>query len=199
MHSNKIWYKLGISFFFLVVFFFTSNSITDPDMWFHIKSGEVIANQGIIFHDVFSSAAPNRPWYPHEWLFQLGLFRFTSIFGIDAVKYFVGFFATFQIAILFIFLRKTLKLKIIASMFVCIMYTLLCYNLFVPRPQLVSQTLFIANTFLLLAYIFNDKYKKLLFLSIPVTLLWTNIHASVILNVFLFAGYIPFFNEIATQ
>src|SRR5574340_303825 len=66
-------------------FFLLSSHSPEYDIWFHLKSGEIIAQEGIIFHDVFSQAAPHREWYPYEWLYQVGVFWIQKLFGFAAV------------------------------------------------------------------------------------------------------------------
>jgi tetratricopeptide (TPR) repeat protein len=187
MQVKKIWSKIFIALFFIFIFLSTANSIPDWDAYFHIKSGEVIAQQGVIDHDVFSQAEQSRHWYAHEWLFQLGLFSFVKAFGFEALKFFVGFFATLQIAIIYLIFRKIFKLHIFASFVLCLSYMFLCYNVFVPRPQLAAQCFFFMNFFLILLYLHKDK--NFLFFSLPLVYIWSNFHISAVLNNVLFFGY----------
>lgn len=183
----KHWYAILVAFFFIGIFFFTSNNLSNIDIWFHIKSGEVIAQQGILFHDVFSEAAPNRGLYPYEWLFQLILFLFTQAFGVENIKYFIGFWATAQVAILFFFVRKFFRLSLISSFFIGALYAITCYSVFAARPALVTTAFLLASLFLLFLYLLRDK--NLLWITLPIMYLWSNMHGSAILIIGFFALY----------
>lgn len=48
---------------------------TDPDMWWHLKVGEMIASTGELPRtDTLSHTTTGQPWIPHQWLAQLGFF-----------------------------------------------------------------------------------------------------------------------------
>jgi hypothetical protein len=48
---------------------------SDPDMWWHLKMGEIVwTTHHIPTVDLFSYTARNHPWIPHEWLSQLMIY-----------------------------------------------------------------------------------------------------------------------------
>lgn len=108
---------LATSLFFISLFILTSTVQLERnfDMWWHIKSGEIIAKFGIIHYDVFSHAAPNREWYPYEWLFQLCLYFFTKLFTIHSLSTLLSLLTLVQIGALLVFLRKIFKVNIYLS------------------------------------------------------------------------------------
>ncbi len=47
----------------------------DPDMWWHLKVGEIVWNTHTIPRtDIFSWTTNNHAWLPHEWLAQLFIY-----------------------------------------------------------------------------------------------------------------------------
>src|SRR3989304_9940056 len=40
----------------------------DPDMWWHLRPGQLIWQSGVPRHDVFSFTVPTHQWITHEWL-----------------------------------------------------------------------------------------------------------------------------------
>src|SRR5215212_3075164 len=47
----------------------------DPDLWWHLKVGEIIWNtHAIPTADFFSFTTNNHPWIAHEWLAELAIF-----------------------------------------------------------------------------------------------------------------------------
>lgn len=187
MKQRDVWQGLLILLYFTGIFFFTANTLPNFDTWFHLKSGEIFLQQGILHQDVFSQGAPNRLWYPHEWLFQIIIYLYTQAFGIPAIQYFIGFFATTQVLILFLFIRKVLKLGLLSSFFIGALYALFCYNFFTARPEIVGVTLLFSTLFILLTYLLTNK--NLLWLTIPVIYFWTNVHSSTILIIGFFWLY----------
>ena len=116
-------------------------------MWWHIKSGEIIAQKGIIYKDLLSQAGPQRAWYPYEWSFQLGIYQYTHLFGIRNIRYFVGILGVLQVLSLFLLLIKVAKLKWYWTLCICLSLVFLNYSSFTPRPDIISQTFFILNLF----------------------------------------------------
>ena len=55
----------------LLVFMVSCNYVTDTHVWLHLKTGQLIAEQGWpIKTDVFSYTENGRPWVDIPWLFQ---------------------------------------------------------------------------------------------------------------------------------
>src|SRR6185436_15487802 len=47
----------------------------DPDLWWHLKTGEIIWNtHSIPSVDLFSFTTNNHPWTAHEWLSQVTIY-----------------------------------------------------------------------------------------------------------------------------
>ena len=56
----------------LLVFMVSCNYVTDTHVWLHLKTGQMIAEQGSpVTTDVFSYTENGRPWIDVPWLFQL--------------------------------------------------------------------------------------------------------------------------------
>lgn len=60
---------------------------TDYDLWWHLKTGEVIWTwKQIPIFDLFSYSAPGMPWTNHEWLFQIITWLLYSTFGLASIS-----------------------------------------------------------------------------------------------------------------
>jgi hypothetical protein len=61
-------------------------SVVDPDLWWHLRTGEWIVQTGWVpTTDPFSTAGPDKPWVAYSWLFDLlvyGLYRALGLTGI---------------------------------------------------------------------------------------------------------------------
>jgi len=63
--------RLFTILFAVSLFAMAARETLDPDMWWHIRTGEVIVNEGILHEDVFSFTVPDNEWITHEWLSQV--------------------------------------------------------------------------------------------------------------------------------
>ena len=66
----------GRSFFAAILFFgllaMTARNATDPDLWWHLRTGQWIVETGHIPHtDPFSFTREGSPWISHEWLSEV--------------------------------------------------------------------------------------------------------------------------------
>src|SRR6202162_6154059 len=47
----------------------TARNATDPDLWWHLRTGQLIVESGHVPHsDPFSFTRAGHPWVSHEWL-----------------------------------------------------------------------------------------------------------------------------------
>lgn len=179
--------KIIIGTFFLTIFVLAIKPLDDFDLWFHLKSGEIFLKHGLIRQDLFSYSAQGREWFPYEWLFQVGLFGFGRLFGLEAIKFLVAALVSLACAIIFLFSRRIFRAPLISSILVSAFFFLSIYEFVSARPHLPAYLLLLTNLYLILIYYLRNK--NYLLLSIPVTLVWANLHGSVFLGVALFGGY----------
>jgi hypothetical protein len=53
-----------------------SNRFNDPDLWWHLRLGQIVATtHAIPTVDLFSFTAAGHPWIPHEWLAQWSIYQ----------------------------------------------------------------------------------------------------------------------------
>ncbi len=181
-------FQLVLEILFLICIFSLSIvPLRDYDIWFHIKSGEIFSQMGIIRHDVFSYSASGREWVPYEWLFQIGVYFFQQLFGFEAIKYLIAGIVTIQSAILLNLFKKILNLNFFASIFLVFLFFVSVYEFFTARPHVLAYTFFIFNLLIVLYYFL--KSKNYLWTTIPVTLAWANMHGSIFLSIYLFGAY----------
>lgn len=57
----------------------------DPDMWWHVRTGEYIAQNGLPRADVFSFTMPGAPWLTHEWLSEVLMWSVYRAAGFDGL------------------------------------------------------------------------------------------------------------------
>ncbi|MDX6270674.1 MAG: hypothetical protein QOD28_1897 [Acidobacteriota bacterium] len=64
--------RLLVFVFLAAIFTLTAGQITDPDFWWHLRTGQLIFETRVIPHaDIFSFTAQGREWVTHEWLAEV--------------------------------------------------------------------------------------------------------------------------------
>ncbi|NOZ00099.1 MAG: hypothetical protein GXP40_13005 [Chloroflexi bacterium] len=173
--ENNVLKRLTITVVLLLVFIIASRSPADADMWWHLRAGEEMRQQGsILLEDIFSYTRYGTPWVNAFWLADIGmasLFRLGGYFALGAL---VSLMAVAVLGVVYtqmdgpVFLRAALL--ILAALTISPIWT--------PRPQLFS--------FLLLAlldrwfHLFKQKKAGRVWWLIPLFALWANLHGGYI-------------------
>lgn len=156
---------------FLGIFVLGIRNATDPDLWWHLRTGQLILQNHHIFRsDPFSVTRLGRPWIDHEWLSQIliyGLYKLAGWAGLI-----VSFSVVITLAFLIVFIRCPGKPYIAGLM------TVWAAISSVPswgvRPQIF--TLVLASLLLFILERSYDRIKLLWWVPLLI-LLWVNLHA----------------------
>lgn len=163
---------------FLGLFAMTLRPVADPDFWWHLRTGQLIAETGIVPHaDPFSFTKAGTPWVAHEWLTELAFFGLFKIGGYGLLIFVFSLVIT--AAFLLVFLRSPARPY--AAGFVVLLAALASAPAWGVRPQMVS--LLFAAVFLFLLDSFQEKSRWQTLLPLPLlTVLWVNMHAGYLLG-----------------
>jgi hypothetical protein len=174
---------LGALLVYMIFAAFSLLQFTDPDFWWHLRTGQLIVETGSIPKaDPFSFTAAGSHWIAHEWLSDL------LIYGTERVVGYWGnviLFVAVALAALFVMHRLLLKMGV--SPRVALGLVVLGGAISVPywtvRPQVFSW-LFTA-IFLYTLYLRRiDSRTKLWHLPL-LMLLWANLHAGYVVGLVL--------------
>ncbi len=159
---------------FLSIFTYDLARPTDIDFWWHLRTGQLIAESGAVPRvDPFSFTAAGRPWVAHEWLWELGVFRLYRLGGYRAAVLLSAIIVTLAYAILYRLLRHLGANEIAAA-------ALVLWAAFLGVPNLGARPR--EFTFLFFALFLDRLYRYrtgesgqlwLLPLLMP---LWANLH-----------------------
>jgi hypothetical protein len=171
----------AILFFGLLAF--TARPATDPDLWWHLRTGEwIVQNHQIPHTDPFSFTRNGSPWISHEWLSELlfyEIWRFTSWAGLiifSAILTTTGF--------MFLFWRCKAPAHWAAA--ATALGALAAAPAWGARPQMF--TFLMASSWLWLLER-GEANPRLLFFIPPLFLLWINLHAGFALGPALLAAF----------
>lgn len=173
--------------FFTLIFFLSILPLRDYDIWFHVKSGEIIAKLGIIHYDVFSYTAAGREWFPYEWLYQIAMYWVQEAFGFEAIKYATAAAISTMVWLVYSILKKIFSLNPLISAAVSFFFLVSLYEFMSSRPHAFAYTFLLSALYIIFLYFFKNK--NYLWITLPITLVWANMHGSIFLDIYLFGAY----------
>jgi hypothetical protein len=87
--TNKRFYQLTlVTLVYLLPSVQAMLPVDDPDIWWHLRTGEWIARAGgVPVTDPFSSFGYQKPWIAYSWLFELIVSGVHSLFGLHGIVF----------------------------------------------------------------------------------------------------------------
>jgi hypothetical protein len=166
LETNRVFFAVLV----LGLFALAARNVADPDVWWHLRTGQLIIENHQVFHsDPYSFTRAGQPWINHEWLSQVAMYGVYRLAGWGGLI--VGFAAIIAVSSLLVYLRSP------GRPYVAGVFTLWGAVASAPilgvRPQMFS--LLLASLFLLILERF-DKHPGMLWWMAPLTLLWVNLH-----------------------
>jgi hypothetical protein len=177
--------RLMVLILLLSIFSMASQEITDPDVWWHLRTGQLICEtRSIPRQDPFSHSIPSRPWITHEWLTEIMLYSIYSFSGQEGLI--LTFAAIITGAFALLYLRCAGR-PYLAS-FVVIWAAITSAVTWDVRPQMISVLL--SSAFLYILHLYNRGRRNYIWLMPPLMMLWANLHGSFLLGLVFPAVYI---------
>jgi hypothetical protein len=176
--------QLLVFVFFTMIFVAAARPITDPDFWWHLRTGQYLIETRTIPHtDIFSSLHFGHEWVPHEWLSEV--FIYSIYRGLGYVGLIIAFSLLITISFVIVYRRYNQR---VGHPYVGCVALLFGASATIPtwgvRPQMFS--LFFASLFLAILENYSREGKgKQLYWLVPLTVLWVNMHAGFALGLVL--------------
>jgi hypothetical protein len=146
----------------------------DPDLWWHLKTGAIIAATGQVPRtDPFSYSAGGKPWTAHEWLAALILYGAWRAGGWGGILWFRGLMIAATTATLYLVLRRRSG-SWLAAILLAFSAALATSSFWTERPHLFTFLFFA-----ILVGILNTAAEgrpRPLWAVPPLVLLWANVH-----------------------
>jgi hypothetical protein len=168
----------------LGLFALTARNVTDPDVWWHLETGQYISEHKSVPHaDPFSYTRAGAPWVAHEWLTDLLLYALDRITGFGGL---MVVFASVLCAAFFLLYLRCGPNPYVAG--VAMHYAAWATEpVWGVRPQVLSLLL---TSLWLLILERAERNPKILWWTLPLTLLWVNLHAGFALGLALSALFL---------
>jgi hypothetical protein len=157
-----------------------TSPIRDPDFWWHLRSGQLILQNGGLLHtDPFTYTVSSHAWTMHEWLTEVlfaALYRWSGLAAIVAVLTVISW-----LGVLFIFLRARLDRP---GPFVLgagiVLAVIAGYPIWGPRAQMITFAFACLTLFLAERHLRRGGRMSLLLL--PMFLVWSNLHSGFLIG-----------------
>jgi hypothetical protein len=162
-------------------FVMAARGISDPDFWWHLRTGElIIQTHSVLRTDPFSFTRFGRRWVNHEWLSDV------LIFAVYRAAGFGGLIVSFAAvtAATFLLIYRRCEGRPYFAAFLTLWGAQAAILSWGVRPQMF--TLLLATVFLLIIDR-SDERPAILWWTVPLSLLWVNLHAGYAVGIGLLA------------
>ncbi|HXY48061.1 MAG TPA: hypothetical protein VEI01_01330 [Terriglobales bacterium] len=156
------------------IFALAARDVTDPDVWWHLKTGQLIVEDHAVPRtDPFSFTRQGQRWVTHEWLSEVLIYGTYAAAGWPGLIVVFGLLTTAS----FVFLYLRCAGQPYAAGLVVVWAAFACRPTWGIRPQTLSMLLASIVLWLL------DRREQQLFWIVPLILLWANLHAGYALGI----------------
>jgi hypothetical protein len=162
------------------------SSAVQSDTWYTLVSGRLIWRSGLPHHDTLTSLTAGKPWIDEQWLAQLGFYGLWAAGGMALAMFALVVLYTGSFAIIAAAARTRH-----ASARSVALVTGICFLVGLPntilRAQVPAYVLFALVLVLLLGA--EGRSSRRVYLTLPILVLWANIHGSVLTGAALVSLY----------
>ncbi|MCB8978107.1 MAG: hypothetical protein H6657_11850 [Ardenticatenaceae bacterium] len=177
--------RLFVALFVIALFTMAVRETLDPDMWWHLRTGEYILQHGIPAQDVFTFTVPQNAWVTHEWLSQLIMWLVYLAGGLPSL---ILFFAAL-IALTYWLLYLACPGRPYLAAFIVLLTSITSAIVWGARPQ-IFNLLLTAVFVLIVERVKDGKWRVRTLWWLPLlTLVWANLHSGYLLGVVLLGTY----------
>jgi hypothetical protein len=164
----------------------SARSATGPDTWYSLMAGRLIWNNGLPHHDSVASLTLGRTWVDQEWLGHLGIYGLLAAGGwaLALLTGVVGYTAAFAVSAVGARVRGGSERAVAIVVLVAFVTSGSNTEL---RAQTFAYVLFALTLLLLLG---DDRApSRRVYLTLPLLVVWANVHGSVLLGAALVTLY----------
>jgi len=154
---------------------------SDPDMWWHLKMGEIIwTTHHIPTVDLFSYTARHHAWVPHEWLSQLTIYAAYRAGGYSGLMAWLCILSVVLLIAGYVLCSIYSGNSKVAFLGVLVIWLFGTVG-FAVRPQMIGYVFLIVE--LLLLHLGRTRDRRWFWALPPLFALWVNCHGSFFIGV----------------
>jgi hypothetical protein len=156
---------------------------SDPDIWWHLRTGQWILQHHAVPHtDPFSRDTP-RPWAAYSWLFEVGVLQLFQRLGLAGlVAYSAGLVLAITVALHHLIKRLQADFSFAVLLTFAASFTMM--RLYTPRPWLFTILFFVLVLDIVMQARRFGRNRELAWLPL-IFALWANTHIQFV------AGFVP--------
>lgn len=154
----------------------------DPDLWWHLETGEYIVRELTLpYADMFSWTAYGRDWVLHEWLTEVIFHLVVSSAGMAGLNVLVATLYIFTFVILYR-LGESILGNSTRALIVTLAYFAPVMAFASPRPQMFTFLLFAVCLKLLFDWKYQGRTRQLAWLPV-IMVAWPNLHGAFVAGI----------------
>ena len=187
MNSHRFFIitKIALAAIILAGFAVINMRLIDPDLGWHLKTGEeILQTHALPAPDHFSNTAPGTPWVDHEWVIE----ALWAWFLLHNAWWVVV--ALFTLLAFCPFLLWFVRARSFASLWLVFISAASVTPFIGIRAQIISFALFFLAFELFHRFFITERKKKYLWWFVPIMFVWTNLHAGFFIGLALLGIFI---------
>ena len=149
--------------------------VSDPDIWWHLRTGEAILAQHAVPHvDSYSRGEAGSQWLAYSWLFEMAVAKLFQWLGLAGI---VAYTSAMVLAVTVALFHLLRRMQVDFSLVVVLTFAG-CFSmehLYTPRPWFFTILFFILEMDVLMQARRTGRLRELLWLP-PIFALWANVH-----------------------
>jgi hypothetical protein len=170
---------------FVALFAMSVRETIDPDMWWHLRTGQVVLQQGVPQTDLFSYTVPHHEWIVQQWLTDVLMWQAYRLAGLPGLMLLFAAVITAAFGLVY---SVAAGRPYLASFVTLLAFLAAALPLGV-RPQMVNVFFLALFVHLLEGYKDGRYRRQTLYLLPLLTLLWANMHSGFLAGVAFLAVY----------
>lgn len=153
---------------------------TDPDWWWHLRTGQLIwETRAIPTVDPYSYTNAGRPWVVHEWLFEVLSYLGYQALGYNGSVLVMAVIVLATYTLHYLLLRSLGAGRVLAGLLV-LLTTLLTFMAITMRAHIFSALFLSLELWWL--YLYRSGSRRALWCLPPLMILWVNLHGAWIMG-----------------
>jgi len=178
--------KLYLIIALLLILIMAVRTPLETDMWWHLRAGEETLRNGDVYSvDTFSFTREGTDWINHSWLSQVVMFLTFQSGSYYGISVWVGVCAVLSMLFIYLQMKGHPLLRSAVLLFAAVVSSVV----WSPRPQIHTLVLFSLMSYLIFKYR-STKQIGYLAWSIPIFILWGNLHGGYVLGIILIGSVI---------
>lgn len=174
---------------FVAIGYIFSHTVTDPDLWGHVRFGQdTIAARAIIQQDTYSYLTEGQRWINHEWLAEVifaGSYNLAGSTGLILVKLLL---ILSTMAVVYSVLTRSGLSPPLIFLLLLLASAALTGGARPVRPQLFTYLFFAITLYTI--YTYEHRASNILWVLVPVFLFWVNLHGGFLAGIGLLGGWL---------